>query len=113
MLGLLDGHFVQLHSGDPGPNGTANVLNPSSGRATLTLAAGTTSTTNRVRDNSAQLSYTGALAGTISHFSVWSAVTAGTFKQSGTISPTKTVNAGDNFTIAVGDLDFLIGPLAQ
>lgn len=112
ILALIDGHYIQIHSGDPGAAGTANVLTFASGRALMALGSGSTVTTNRVRSNSGALNYTGAPAGTATHFSVWSAVTAGTFKQSGTLTAPKTLNAGDNFTIAIGDLVFNIGPLA-
>lgn len=112
MLATLDGLYIQLHSGDPGPNGTANVIAGVS-RVQANLAAATTVGTDRVRDNSAILNFTGMPVGAVSHWTAWTLAAAGVFRDSGTINPAKTIaNAGDTFTVAAGDLDFKLGPLA-
>lgn len=112
MIALIDSCYIQLHSGDPGSAGTANVISGQT-RQQITLGAGATVSTDRVRSPNADLTFSGLATGTISHFSVWSAVSSGTFKMSGTISPNKTLaNSGDVFILPVGDLDFVLGPLA-
>lgn len=113
MLALIDGHYVQLHSGDPGAAGTANVI-AGVARALLALGAGATVGSDRVRSPNAQLEFDAMPVGDITHFSIWTANAAGTFKLSGTITPTKTIaNAGDKFILPVGDLDFILGPVAS
>lgn len=92
--------WVQLHVGDPGANGTANVA-VETDRVQITwgaVAAGAVS-------NSTLLQWL-TVAGTedFTHFSVWTASSAGTFGFSGTITANAVV-AGDTFTIPTGDLD--------
>jgi hypothetical protein len=92
--------WVKLHVGDPGAAGTANpAVETDRVQATWAAAVGGTMTT------SASLQWT-SVAGTedYTHFSVWTASTNGTFGFSGTITASA-VTAGDNFTIATGDLD--------
>jgi hypothetical protein len=47
-----------------------------------------------------------------SHVSFWDASTAGTFLGSDALEATKSVTAGDNFTIPTGDLDLSLTPIA-
>jgi hypothetical protein len=92
--------WVQLHVGDPGANGTANVaVETDRVQATWGAAAG------GLVSNSAQLQWL-AVAGTedYTHFSVWTLAAAGVFGFSGTVTA-NAVTAGDTFTIPVGDLD--------
>jgi hypothetical protein len=92
--------WAQLHVGDPGANGTANVA-VETDRVQVTwgvVAAGAVS-------NSAQVQWTN-VAGTedYTHISLWTASSAGTFGFSGTVTA-NAVTAGDTFTIPIGDLD--------
>jgi hypothetical protein len=99
--------WVKLHVGDPGANGTANA-------ATETTRKQATwgTTTAGAFSNSASLDWT-SVAGSedYTHFTAWSASTAGNFGFSGTITANP-VTTGDNFTIAIGDLDTSV-PLAS
>ncbi len=92
--------WIKLHTGDPGANGTANAATETTRKQATwgTAASGAITTT-------AALTWSG-VAGSedYTHFTVWSASTAGTFGFSGTITAAA-VTAGDNFTIAIGDLD--------
>jgi uncharacterized protein (UPF0333 family) len=92
--------WVQLHVGDPGVNGTTSVaVETDRVQATWgSVVAGAAS-------NSAQLQWL-AVAGTedYTHFTVWTASSAGTFGFSGTITA-NAVTTGDTFTIPIGDLD--------
>jgi hypothetical protein len=45
---------------------------------------------------------------TYTHVSLWSASSGGTFLGSASLTQSKTVNAGDNFSIPIGDLDLTI-----
>lgn len=97
--------WVKLHIGDPGSAGTSN-------------AAGET---DRTQATFGSVAASGAIANTVAvawtavsnsetytHVSLWSASTAGTFVGSATLTASKTVNAGDNFSIPIGDLDLTI-----
>jgi len=70
--------YVQLHTGDPGPNGTSNI---SSFATRIVLAWASASGGSKVI--SAPVVITASWAGTspetITHISLWSAVTGGTF----------------------------------
>src|SRR5258708_16197440 len=72
------GCFVQLHTGDPGPAGTSNI----SSYATRTSVAWS-SAAGGSKSISATVTITASWAGTngeqVTHISLWSAVTGGTF----------------------------------
>lgn len=92
--------WAQLHVGDPGANGTANVA-VETDRVQVdwgAIAAGAVA-------NEVAVQWTN-VAGTedYTHFTVWTASSAGTFGFSGTITA-NAVTAGDTFTIPIGDLD--------
>lgn len=92
--------WVKLHVGDPGANGTANAATNTT-RVQVTWG----SPAGGAVSNTAILQWTN-VAGSedYTHFSVWTASSAGTFGFSGTVTA-NAVTAGDTFTIAVGDLD--------
>lgn len=93
--------WVKLHVGDPGAAGTAN---PAAETDRVQATFGSASVGGAL-SNTVQLQWTG-VAGTedYTHFSVWTASSAGTFLFSGTITA-NAVTIGDTFTIPVGDLD--------
>lgn len=102
ILDALGAEFswVQLHIGDPGAAGTANVATETDRiQATWAAASGGT------MSNSAALEWT-TVAGSedYTHFTVWTASTLGSFGFSGTVTA-NAVTANDTFTIAIGDLD--------
>ncbi len=95
--------FVQLHTGDPGASGTANVssttarqaLNFGAASAGSQAISGTPSWTN----------WAGTNGEVVTHISVWSASSAGTFYYSIALSASKTMNTGDTLnltTLTVG-----------
>jgi len=99
--------WIKLHTGAPGSAGTANAATETTRKqATWAAASGGASS------NTGALSWTG-VAGSedYTHFSAWSASTAGTFGFSGLITA-NAVTSGDNFTIPTGDLDVAF-PLAS
>lgn len=102
------GCFAKLHTAAPGAAGTTAAATETTRKSVSTagVASAGANTSN------AAMTWT-AVAGSedYTHFSVWSAVTAGTFLFSGTITANPVV-AGDTFTIAAGDFDVSI-PVAS
>lgn len=93
--------WVKLHTAAPGAAATTAAATETDRiQATFGSAA-----SGGAFSNTAALEWT-SVAGTedYSHFSVWTASTAGTFGWSGTITANP-VTAGDTFTIPIGDLD--------
>lgn len=91
--------YIQLHTGDPGSAGTANVATETTRKS---ISFGAASGASIATD--ADITWTD-VAGTedFTHFTLWTASTAGTFIASGTITA-NAVTAGDTFTIPSGDL---------
>lgn len=100
--------WVKLHTGDPGAAGTSNAATETTRQqASFAAASGGAITTD------AALTWTSvSTAETYSHVSFWTASTAGTFLGSDDLATPRTVAVGDNFTIAAGDLDIAITPVA-
>lgn len=87
--------FCQLHTGDPGANGTANVSAvttrqsvtfnaPSGGSMTLSAMGG---------------SYSMTATETITHITLWDASSAGNFKRSIALTVSKSVVSGDTLNM--------------
>ena len=95
----LDGSWIKLHIGDPGAAGAANAATETTRKQ---ISLGTP--TNGVVTNDAAITWT-SIAGSedATHFSLWTAVTAGTFLFSGTITAAA-YTAGNNYEIAIGGL---------
>ena len=95
--------YVQLHTGAPGANGTANVAGEStresagSNSAFNAPSGGSTTNLNAINWTSV------TTAETYTHVSLWSASTSGTFLASGSITA-NAVEVGDNFSIPIGDM---------
>lgn len=100
--------WVKLHIGDPGSAGTSNAAGETTRKqATFSAASGGAITT------SGALTWTNvSTSETYSHVSFWDASTAGTFLGSDALETSRAVTAGDTFTIAAGDLDLSITPIA-
>jgi hypothetical protein len=87
--------FIQLHTGDPGASGTANVANAST-RVAINFAAassGSAAITGTTQ-------FTGTATETISHISAWGASTSGTFYWSAALTVSKSINSGDTLTLS-------------
>lgn len=100
--------WVKLHTGDPGSAGTTAAAGETTRKqATFSAASGGTITT------SGALTWTSvSTTETYSHVSFWDASTAGTFIGSDALETSRSVTAGDTFTIAAGDLDLSVTPVA-
>ena len=77
---------AQLHTGDPGGSGTSNVAAEMSARCALT---GIGSASSGADSATGTWTITGA-GGPYTHFSLWTALSAGTFVGSGTLDPDET-----------------------
>lgn len=96
--------WIQLHIGDPGASGTANVAGNAT-RKDLTAAMGTAA--SGAITNTAAVTWTTGEVDTsedYTHWALFDASTAGTFLCSGTMTA-NAVTVGDEFTIPIGDLD--------
>lgn len=103
--------WLQLHTADPGAAGT-NAVAGNATRKDLSAVMGAAA--SGALTNTADITWSTGEVDTsedYTHFSIWTASTAGTFKQSGTITA-NAVTAGDQFTIAAGDLDFSVSTAA-
>lgn len=100
--------FVKLHTGDPGAAGASNAA------TNTTRQAGTFSAASAgVSTNSADVAWTNvSTTETYSHVSFWDAVTAGNFIGSSALTASRSVVAGDDFTIPTGSLTLSLSPLA-
>ena len=101
--------WIKLHTGDPGAAGTSNAATETTRKdATAAFAAASGGTCS----SNVALTWTSVAATEdYTHYSVWSASTAGTFYWSGTITA-NAVTAGDTFTLASGDIDLSISTAA-
>ena len=97
--------YVSLHISAPDDSGNGEVTGGSYARQGP-VAFTNTSNNPTVSSNSAIVTFPAATAswGTITHFGVWSAVTAGTFRGSGAVTTAKAVGNGDTARFAAGAL---------
>ena len=97
--------YVSLHTADPLDAGGSEVTGGAYARqGPITFAnAGNNPT---VSSNSSIITFPAATAnwGTVTHFGIWSAVTAGTFRGSGAVTTPKAVNNGDTARFAANAL---------
>lgn len=104
------GLYVQLHSADPGAAGTTAVSTSFPNR---TQVPSWNAASGGARTNSAAVAFTSAATTqAVTHFSLWSASTAGTFFGSGTVSGGGTIAIGNNAQFAATALSVAYGPLA-
>lgn len=98
-----DTPFIQLHVGAPGAAGTSNIATETTRKAVVFSAA-----SGGVMTTTAAITWTN-IAGSqdATHFTIWNASSAGTFKFSGTITANAYV-AGDTYNIAIGALTLTI-----
>jgi hypothetical protein len=100
-------YWVKLHTADPG---AAGATAPAGNTTRQQVTFGTSS--SGAIANSAAITWTSvSTTETYTHFSAWTASTAGTFLGSGTVTG-GAVTAGNNFSIPIGDFDITFGPIA-
>lgn len=87
--------YLQLHTGDGGEDGTANVAGESTRKAVSfnSASGGSMSASSAVSWTNVSTSET------LTHWTLWDAVTAGNCIWTGAFNTSSTVAAGDTFTI--------------
>lgn len=100
--------YIKLHVGDPGSAGASNAATETTRKA---VTFGSTASGGAI-SNTVAITWT-TVAGTedFTHYSIWDASTAGNFLGSGTITANAVV-AGDDFTLAIGDIDLALSTAA-
>lgn len=96
--------FVQLHTGAPGNDGTANVATTS----TRTNAGAFSAASGGATDNDAAIAFTGAATETITHVSVHDASSAGNAFWQTAVDTSQGINSAESVEIAAGALDFVL-----
>ncbi len=101
--------WIQLHVGDPGASGTANVATETTRKDVTSVFS---AASGGVLTSDTLVSWTNvASSEDYTHWSIWSASSNGTFYWSGTMTA-NAVTAGDTFNLAVGDIDIVISSVA-
>ncbi len=100
--------YIKLHIGDPGSAGASNPATETTRQGPISWG----SASGGAVSNDTAIQWT-SIAGSedATHFSLWDASTAGTFLASGTLTA-NAYTAGDTLTIAIGDLDLDLTPIA-
>lgn len=95
--------FVQLHTGDPGAAGTANV---SVGSTTRNAATWNAASAGSMTISSLAAWTNGGTSETITHISIWTASTAGTFKQSAALTASQAWVSTNTLTLTTLTLSY-------
>lgn len=101
--------FVQLHTGDPGASGTANVSSVTT-RPALNFGAASAGSQSAIATLPSWATWAGTNGEVVTHISVWGASSAGTFYYSAQLTASKTVNTGD--TLNLSSLTVALTPIA-
>ncbi len=89
--------YVQLHTGDPGAAGTANISVGSTTRQLLTFSAASAGVLALSASPTAWTN--GGTSETITNITLWTLATAGVFKLTITLTVSKAWNSGDTLTL--------------
>lgn len=100
--------WAQLHTGDPGAAGTANVSSTTTRQSVAWAAPAAGSMA--LSTTPSWTSWAGTNGEVVAGTSVWSAATVGTFYESAQFTLSKTVNTGD--TISVPTFAISLAPIA-
>lgn len=100
--------YVQLHTADPGASGTTAVSSTTA-RSEVTFAAAASGSISS-NNTPSWATWAGTNGEVVSHISVWSASSAGTFYYSAALAASKTLNTGD--TLNLTSLTFSLTPVA-
>lgn len=107
-LTVVAGTFAKLHTGDPGAAGASNAAVGDATRKAFTQAAA--SGGSIALNGTAPVWTNGGTSETISHISVWDAVSGGNFLYSAALSASQAWASGNTFTLTA--LTVSITPLA-
>lgn len=102
------GTFIKLHTGDPGASGATAAAAGSTTRVAITMASASAGSKAM---NGTNPSWTnGGTSETLSHISMWDAVSAGNFELSGALSSSQAWASGNTFTLT--SLTIALTPIA-
>jgi hypothetical protein len=90
--------FVQLHTGDPGANGTANVSSVTT-RPALNYGAASAGSQSAIATLPSWTNWAGTNGEVVAYISVWDAASSGNFYYSAALAASKTVNTGDTLNL--------------
>lgn len=112
--GIVDGIgsgtiYVKLHTGDPGSAGASNASSVTT-RVQSTRASASAGSSAQSGTAPSWATWAGTNGEVVSHISLWTASTAGTFLGSAALSASKTVNTGDTLTLST--LTIALSPIA-
>ncbi len=96
--------YVSLHTADPGETGTSELT----GGSYVRKLAGLGAPSNGVSTNGSDILWTGMPAATITHVSLWDAVSGGNCLWTGALTASKTLGAGDEFKLPASNLTVTI-----
>lgn len=102
------GCFVKLHTADPGAAGATAAAAGSTTRVQATMAAA--SGGSKAMTSMASSWTNGGTSESLTHISIWSASTSGTFKGSAALSSSQAWASGNTFSLT--SLSIAITPLA-
>lgn len=94
--------YIQIHTGDPGPSGTANVSSMTTRKAATWTAAA-----NGQITMASSLSWTLAAKESISHISGWDALTSGNCLFTDELDEAKNLFSGDTLELPVATLQIV------
>ena len=97
--------YVALFTSDAGELEAGTLTNEVSGGSYARQAVTFGAPTNGATSNTGAVSFTDMPAGTVTHAAIMDASTAGNVLFHAALTQSKTLNAGDTFTLASGDLD--------
>jgi hypothetical protein len=106
-LDSLVGGYAQLHTGDPGASGVANAASVTT-RQSLTWPSSSAGQT--AISNQPQWAAWGGSQQTITHLSMWTAASSGTFKASVQLATPVVVQPAGSVTVTA--LSATLGPVA-
>ena len=101
--------FVQLHTGDPGASGTANVSSVTT-RPALNFGAASAGSQAAIATLPSWATWAGTNGEIVTHISTWGASSAGTFYYSAALTASMTVYTGDTFNLSA--LTVSLSPIA-
>ena len=101
--------YISLHTADPGETGANETTGTSYARKDVTNnATNFPAAAAGAKANGTAINFATPGAGgwgTVTHFGIWDAVSAGNFMFGGALGTAKTINAGDPVSFPIGDLD--------
>lgn len=96
--------YVSLHTADPGTTGASEVTGGSYARQSAAFSAASGASAS----NSGAVNFTGMPSATVTHIGFWDAASAGNFQQSGALSGSVAVAAGNTLQFAVGAVTYQV-----